>query len=108
MLKKIKMTTFAAVLCLFGFVLVPAAPAWAGQTKNVVMMNDCTQIMVKNGDMESAKDAINCYKYVAAQVIEEQKQMCSRLKQMTDVSVDNWDGVVLRDRAQSLSKDLCF
>jgi len=29
MLKKLKMTTFAAVLCLFGFVLVPAAPVFA-------------------------------------------------------------------------------
>ena len=29
MLKKLKMTTFAVVLCLFGFVLVPAAPVFA-------------------------------------------------------------------------------
>ena len=80
MLKKIKMTTFAAVLCLFGFVLVPAAPAWAGQNNNVINYERCTQIKAKKGDIKKAKEGRDCYKTVAAQAIKEQKEMCGRSK----------------------------
>ena len=73
------MTTFAAVLCLFGFVLVPAAPAWAGLNSNNINYERCTQIKAKKGDIKKAKEGRDCYKTVAAQAIKEQKQICKRI-----------------------------
>lgn len=41
MLKKLKMTTFAVVLCLFGFVLVPAAPVLAAELAEETQFERC-------------------------------------------------------------------
>ena len=69
MLKKLKLTKFAAVLCLFGFFLVPAAPAWADIYSQVKEMKRCNEILdnfgktsVKRGQAGLGRD---CYKQVA-------------------------------------------
>tara|TARA_B100000767_G_C19311118_1_gene347612 strand:+ start:197 stop:457 length:261 start_codon:yes stop_codon:yes gene_type:complete len=71
MLKKLKMTTFAVVLCLFGFVLVPAAPAWAGVSNNASEFNKCEKI--KKG---KPVKKVKCFKALTRMVMKEQKQLC--------------------------------
>ena len=81
MLKKLKMTTFAAVLGLVGFVLVPAAPAWAGISSNVADQKSCSAITVKGGDSKSkklknAKKGRDCFALLAATAINERMKIC--------------------------------
>ena len=72
MLKKLKMTTFAVVLCLFGFVLVPAAPAWAGVSNNVIEFQKC----VKTNKGKPVKK-VKCFKAVTKNMIQEQQDLCN-------------------------------
>ena len=69
MLKKLKLTKFAAVLCLFGFVLVPAAPAWADIFSQVADMKKCNEILDNFGKTSKklgyARLGRDCYKQVA-------------------------------------------
>jgi len=69
MLKKLKLTKFAAVLCLFGFVLVPAAPAWADIYSPVADMKKCNEILDNFGKtskkLKYARLGRDCYKQVA-------------------------------------------
>ena len=74
MLKKLKMTTFAVVLCLFGFVLVPAAPAWAGLSNNVEEHKSCAQI-AKGKWKKKAK----CFKRITANMHNTQVKYCRKL-----------------------------
>ena len=75
MLKKLKMTTFAVVLCLFGFVLVPAAPAWAGVSNNVIEFQKCVKI--KKG---KPVKKVKCFKAVTKNMIQVQQALCNELK----------------------------
>jgi len=69
MLKKLKLTKFAAVLCLFGFVLVPAAPAWADIYSSVADMKKCNEILDNFGKTSKklgyARLGRDCYQQVA-------------------------------------------
>ena len=87
MLKKLKMTTFAVVLCLFGFVLVPAAPAWAGVVTNAAEYKSCAQI-AKGKWKKKAK----CFKAIAVSMIKQQELTCTRQTQR-----DHVNEMVLRD-----------
>ena len=75
MLKKLKMTTFAVVLCLFGFVLVPAAPAWAGVSNNVIEFEKCVQ-----GNKGKPVKKVKCFKAVTKKMIQVQQDLCNELK----------------------------
>ena len=78
MLKKLKMTTFAVVLCLFGFVLVPAAPAWAGVSSNAIEFERC-------GQKSKESNQLKCLKKLTSQVLKEQRYMCGVTKKKTSV-----------------------
>jgi len=81
MLKKLKMTTFAVVLCLFGFVLVPAAPAWAGVSNNVIEFQKCVKI--KKG---KPVKKVKCFKALTSMMIKKQKADCKMLSESTDIT----------------------
>ena len=86
MLKKLKMTTFAAVLGLFGFVLVPAAPVFAESLAfNKANYERCLK---KRG-----KSAVRCFKRVAAKMIASRTQVCSKKGVRSMISLYNKDSL---------------
>ena len=79
MLKKLKMTTFAAVLGLFGFVLVPAAPVFAEpltmQQAAAMQKADYNKCVRKGKRFK-----LECFKKLAAKMIYSRGKVCSSYK----------------------------
>ena len=63
MIQKFKMTTFAAVLCLFGFMLFSAAPVYADRQEN---FQECKDMKWTEG--KKAKK--NCFRDLAEELLE--------------------------------------
>ena len=68
MLQKFNITTYAVVLCLFGFMLFTAAPVFADPQGE---FDDCKAMKWSEGK----KDKKNCYKDLAEELIERIRDM---------------------------------
>ena len=79
MLKKLRMTTFAAVLCLFGFVLVPAAPVYASEQAAIeAQFKKCVKKGIMNVKVKKMKKTMKCFKKVAAAAIKKSGDVCGK------------------------------
>ena len=72
MLQKFNITAYAVVLCLFGFVLVPAAPAWAGVSEDIVEYERCVNLK----GMQKPKKSLKCFRALTKKMINEKKKIC--------------------------------
>ena len=67
MLQKFNITTYAVVLCLFGFMLFTAAPVFADPQGD---FEECQSIKPKGVDFDLMKDKKNCFRDIAEELLE--------------------------------------
>ena len=78
MLQKFNITTYAVVLCLFGFMLFTAAPVFADPQDE---FDDCKAMKWSEGK----KDKKNCYKDLAEELIERNANMRTKISQSSNI-----------------------
>ena len=66
MIQKFKMTTFAAVLCLFGFSLFSASPVYADTMTSSQFVSEFKRCKsIKNNSLKRLEKLMNCYATLA-------------------------------------------
>ena len=82
MLQKFNITTYAVVLCLFGFMLFTAAPVFADPQGE---FDDCKAMKWKEGK----KDKKDCFMELAEELIEKQEKMEGVVKKLFPHAYDS-------------------
>ena len=84
MLQKFNITTYAVVLCLFGFMLFTAAPVFADPQGE---FDDCKAMKWKEGK----KDKKNCFRDIAEELLEINENL--RAASNNDASSSDGEGI---------------
>ena len=88
MLQKFNITTYAVVLCLFGFMLFTAAPVFADPQGD---FEECQSIKPKGVDFDLMRDKKNCFKDIAEELLEINENL--RAASNNDASSSDGEGI---------------